>query len=205
MAEARRTFDAVIDRKPPGYVTIAAGLAAGEAAELAGDYPAAIKIYERIAEQKAAVNEDVLSRLGRAALAAGDRAKAAQAFLRVYYEFPLTDAATAAGAQLASLQDQITPPGYKADLGRAQIALRRAALRAMRAPRSRRCKSSAEGDDKELVSLRIAECDFYLKRYAAARDGVQPYLERRLAKGRSAILLSEQPARAGRSRSRTSR
>jgi hypothetical protein len=30
----------------------------------------------------------VLSRLGRAALAAGDRAKAAQAFLRVYYDFP---------------------------------------------------------------------------------------------------------------------
>ncbi len=36
----------------------------------------------------------------------------------------------------------------------------------------------AEGDDKELVDLRVAECDFQLKRYAAARDGVLPYLER---------------------------
>ena len=36
----------------------------------------------------------------------------------------------------------------------------------------------AEGDDKELVDLRVAECDFNLKRYAAARDGVRPYLER---------------------------
>jgi len=27
------------------------------------------------------------------------------------------------------------------------------------------------------VDLRIAECDFYLRRYAAARDGVQPYLD----------------------------
>jgi soluble lytic murein transglycosylase len=36
----------------------------------------------------------------------------------------------------------------------------------------------ASGDDKELVDLRVAECDFQLKRYAAARDGVLPYLER---------------------------
>ncbi len=112
-ADARRTFDAIIDRKAPGYVTIAAGLAAGEAAEAAGDFPAATRIYERIADQKAAVSEDVLARLGRAALAAGDRAKAALAYIRVYYEFPLTDAATVAGQQLAALQDQITRTGYK--------------------------------------------------------------------------------------------
>ena len=39
-------------------------------------------------------------------------------------------------------------------------------------------QGSTDGDDRELVSLRIAECDFNLKRYAAARDGVQPYLDR---------------------------
>ena len=33
------------------------------------------------------------------------------------------------------------------------------------------------GDEREVVDLRIAECDYFLKRYAAARDGVQPYLE----------------------------
>jgi peptidoglycan lytic transglycosylase len=176
VTEARRTLDAVIDRKAPGYVSVAAGLAAGEAAELAGDYKSAITIYERIAEQKGAVNDDVLSRLGRAALAAGDRAKAAQAFMRVYYEFPLTDAATAAGVQLASLQDQVTRPGHKSDLARAQALFNgrrysdaRTAFLAI--------QPSAEGDDRELVSLRIAECDFYLRRYAAARDGVQPFLE----------------------------
>ena len=177
VAEARRTLDAVIDRKAPGYVTIAAGLASGEAAELAGDYPAAVRIYEHIADHKAAISEDVLSRLGRAALAAPNRPRAADAFLRVYYEFPLTDAATAAGVQLASLQDLITHTGYKADLGRAQLLFgarrfddARAAFQAL--------QGVAEGDDKELVGLRVAECDFSLKRYAAARDGVLPYLER---------------------------
>jgi peptidoglycan lytic transglycosylase len=177
VADARRTLDTVIERKVPGYVSVAAGFASGEAAELSGDYAGALAVYERLADQKAAVSEDLLSRLGRAALAAGDRAKAAQAFRRVYYEFPLTDAATAAGAQLASLQDQIARPDTKADLARAQALFvgrrfedARAAFVAL--------QGATEGDDRELVGLRIAECDFNLKRYAAARDGVQPYLDR---------------------------
>jgi peptidoglycan lytic transglycosylase len=176
VADARRTLQEVIERKSPGYVSIAAGLAAGEAAELAGDYAAAVTSYERIAEQKAAVNDDVLSRLGRAALAAGDRAKAAQAFLRVYYDFPLTDAATAAGVQLASLQDQISGPNYKADLARAQALFGARRYTDARTAFSS-LQSTAEGDDKELVALRVAECDFYLRRYAAARDGLQPYID----------------------------
>ena len=176
-ADARRTFDGIIDRKPPGYVASAAGLAAGEAAEAAGDFPAALRIYERIADQKAGVTDEVLSRLARTALAAGDRAKAAQAYLRVYYEFPLTEAATTAGQQLATLQDQFTRTSYKPDLGRAQLLFgakryddARAAFAGIR--------SEADGDDRELIDLRIAECDFYLKRHAAARDGLVPYLER---------------------------
>ena len=175
-AEARRTLDDVIDRKAPGYVSVAAGLAAGEAAELAGEYGTAVNIYEHLAEQKGAVSEELLSRLGRAALATGDRSKAAQAFLRLYYEFPLSDAATAASTQLASLQDQTSRPNYKGDLARAQTLFgakrfseARAAFQAL--------QPAAEGDDKELVALRVAECDFYMKRYPAARDGVQPYLE----------------------------
>ena len=36
----------------------------------------------------------------------------------------------------------------------------------------------ASGDDRELVDLRVAECDFYLRRYEAARDAVRPYMER---------------------------
>jgi soluble lytic murein transglycosylase len=176
VGDARKTLDEVIDRKAPGYVSVAAGLASGEAAELAGDYTAAVTIYQRIADQKGAVNDDVLSRLGRAALAAGDRAKAAQAFLRVYYDFPLTDAAATAAVQLASLQDQISRPNYKADLARAQ-----ALFGARRYTDARTAflslQPAAEGDDKELVGLRIGECDFYLRRYAAARDGVQPYLD----------------------------
>ncbi len=177
VAEARRTLDGVGDRRAPGAVAIAAGLAAGEAAEMAGDVSAAVRIYERISDQPAAVSEDVLMRLGRASLAAGDRARAAQAFIRVYYEFALTDAALAAGPALAALRDQITSTGYKSDLGRAQMLFgARRFAEARTAFQS--LQSLAEGDDREVVNLRVAECDFNLKRYAAARDGVQPYMDR---------------------------
>jgi soluble lytic murein transglycosylase len=177
LADARRTFDALLDRKPPGYVAIAAALASGDVAESAGDYAAAVRIYDRIADQKAAVTDEVLSRLARVALAAGDRTKAAGAYVRVYYEFPLTDAATLAGAQLAGLQDQIRHTGYKLDLGRAQLLFGARRYGEARAA-FQDLQRVAEGDDKELVDLRVAECDFQLKQYAAARDGVLPYLAR---------------------------
>ena len=109
---ARRTFEQVLERKPQGYMSVAAAIGAAEAAEAVADYREAAHIYDRLADHKPAATEDVLSRLGRAALASGDRAKAAQAFLRVYYEFPLTDSAMAAAAQLTGLQDQITRSGY---------------------------------------------------------------------------------------------
>jgi soluble lytic murein transglycosylase len=174
-AAARRGLDALAERKPAGYLGVAAAMGAAEAAEADGDAARAIRIYDQLASNKAAVSDEVLSRLGRAALAAGDRKKAAEAFVRVYYEFPLTASATAAGAQLSSLSDQLERTGYKAEIGRAQLLFgarryseARSAFDALR--------GQVSGDDKELVDLRVAECDFYLKRWAAARDGVQPYL-----------------------------
>ena len=176
-AEARKTFTAVLDRKPQGAVSLRAALAHGEAAEASGDYKGAVEIYQRLAESKGLVTDEVLSRLGRAALAADDRKAAAQAYVRLYYEFALTDAATAAASQLQSLQEHVVKSGYQPDLGRAAMlfgARRYAEARTAFQDLQR----VAGGDDKELVDLRVAECDFYLRRYDSAREGARPYLER---------------------------
>ena len=117
--EAKKTLTAIVDRKPQGAVSLMAALAQGETAEAAGEYRDAVNIYQRLADTQALVTDEVLSRLGRAAIAADDRKTAAQAYVRLYYEFALTDAATAAASQLQSLQDQIVKSGYQADLGRA--------------------------------------------------------------------------------------
>lgn len=174
--EATRILKALVDRKPEGNLGIASLLALGEAAELRGDNPAAQDIYSKASVQKTSAPEDVLMRLGRAALAAGDRKAAAEAYVRVYYEFALSDAATAARAALDSLQDQIVKNSYKLDLGRAALLFgarrysdARDAFQAL--------QGQVSGDDRELVDLRLAECDYFLKRYVAARDALQPYLD----------------------------
>jgi soluble lytic murein transglycosylase len=175
--EARRILEALAARKPAGAISLNAALALGETAEKSGRVADAIEIYRRIADDRHLVSDDVLSRLGAVAMSAGDRKTAAQAYLRVYYEFALSDLATAAASHLATLQDQIVKTGYRQDLGRAAMlfgARRYAEARTA----FQEIQKQAGGDDRELADLRVAESDFHLKRYAAARDGVRPYLER---------------------------
>ena len=50
-----------------------------------------------------------------------------------------------------------------------RAAVRRQAIRAGAAATSRRCGRGADGDDRELVQLRLAECDYFLKRPRRAR------------------------------------
>jgi soluble lytic murein transglycosylase len=176
-ADARRTFESLVQRQPEGHLAIAAALGAGEAAEAAKDFGAAVRIYERLAADRTAVSDEVLSRLGRAALAAGDRRKAAAAYVRVHYEYPLTAAATAAGAQLTGLAGHFTPPGHDVDLSRAELLFgARRYAEAQTAFTSVRGRTS--GDERDLVDLRIARSDFHLRRWAAARDGLRPLLDR---------------------------
>ena len=176
-SQAREALEALLSRKPSGALAASTALALGEVAEGEGDQRKAVAIYQRLAEDQATLNEDVLSRLGRAALAAGDRKTATEAYLRVYYEFALTDAATAAASHLDTLGDQIARTGYKADLGRASMlfgARRYAEARSA----FQEVQPRASGDDRELADLRIAESDFFLKRYESARQALAPYLER---------------------------
>ncbi len=175
--EAEKAFDAVLARKPVGVLAVNAAIGRAESMDLRGDHAGAAGVYETLASNKGAVTEDVLTRLAHAALAAGDRKRAADALLRVYYEFPLSDAAAGAGDALNSLQDVVIKKDYKPDLGRA-LAL----FGAKRYPEARIALQDLQprvsGDDRELVDLRIAECDFFLKHYYAAREEVRPYLEK---------------------------
>jgi soluble lytic murein transglycosylase len=175
LSQARAALEAVEARRPDGALAAAVVLAQGAVAEADGDHRRAVRIYQRLAGEKHLVNEDVLSRLGRAALAASDRKTAAEAYVRVYYEYPLTTAATTAGSRLTGLQDQIVRTGYSADLGRAAMlfgARRYADARAA----YQELRSRVSGGDRALADLRIAQCDYHLKRYPAAREGLRPHL-----------------------------
>ena len=175
-SEAEKAFEAVLAHKPEGYLSVGAMLGKADAAELRGDHAAAAEIYEKLSAQKTVTPEDVLLRLGHASLAAGNRARAAEALLRVYYEFPLSEAATSAAAALAPLQDLITKRDTKLDLGRALMLFGAKRYNEARSA-FQDLQKEVSGDDREVVDLRIAESDYFLKRYAAARDETRPYVD----------------------------
>ena len=185
----RRTLNRLGERKLSGALALAVALAEGEAAEAAADHQAALETYERLAADKTAVSDEVLSRLARAALATGDKKKAAGAFVRLFYEYPLTSAGTAAAAELESLSDLITRRGYDADIGRAQMFFGARRWEEAKVAFSE-VRPHVGGDDRELVELRIAECDYHLGNYTAARNMLRPYTERasRLAEARFFFL-----------------
>jgi soluble lytic murein transglycosylase len=184
-ADARRTFQGLAAKPPIGYLVEAVALREAECDEALGDQAAAMQVYERLAASKTTVPDEVLLRLGRAARASGNSEKAVEAFMRVVYEFPFSDLAAVAGSELDNLPAPPIAAGstrYKLELGRAERLF--GAKRYQPAKLAfESLRPAAQGDDHELVNLRIAECDYFLKRTRAARDGVKPFIEKASRQG----------------------
>jgi soluble lytic murein transglycosylase len=184
-ADARQTFQALRRADPVGYLAEAAAVREAECDEALGDHAAAMAAYERLSKSKTITPDDILMRLGRVARTAGNIGAATEAFSRVVYEFPFGELAALASTELESLPLAPIAPGttrYQLELGRAErlfgakrYAAARTAFEGLRA--------AAHGDDRELVNLRLAECDYFLKRPRVARDGVKPYTEKASRQG----------------------
>ena len=177
-AAARDLFQQLLERRPIGYLAEAAALGAAECAEGLNDYDAAVAIYERLAAAKTTAPDELLMRLGGAAKSAGDNRKAAEAFGRVLYDFPLSSSAPLAQSQYAALPNvqplTVGSQRYKLELGRAERL-----FGARRYADARKVYEAlqplAAGDDREIVDLRLAESDYYQKRVRVARDALKPY------------------------------
>ena len=184
-SDARATFQSLAAKQPVGYLVEATALREAETAEAQNDLQGALDSYERLAATKTTAPDEVLMRIGRLARTIGHKDKAADAYSRVVYEFPFSDAALTASTELETLPVPSIAPGstrYKLELGRAERLF--GAKRYNQARTSfEAVKASAQGDDKELVNLRLAECDYFLKRPRNARDGVKPYLEKASRQG----------------------
>jgi soluble lytic murein transglycosylase len=182
-ADARRTFRALTSNPPVGFLTEAGAIGEAESNEGLGDHSTALAIYERLSRTKTTAPDDVLMRVGRTAESVGDLAKALQAYSQVSYEFPFSDLAPAADLALSRLPNRpALDARFRRDLDRAEKLFAGRRYMAARAA-FEELREAAEGDDRELVSLRLAESDYYLKRTRAARDGVHPYLEKASRQG----------------------
>jgi soluble lytic murein transglycosylase len=192
-AEARTVFQQLQARRPVGYLVQAEALAEAESAEGLRDFEGAVAIYERLAATKTTSPEDLLNRLGLAAKYAGDRHKAAEAFGRVLYDFPLSSAAPAAQVEYAALPNvqplTVGSQRYKLELGRAERL-----FGARRYADARKIyeilRPLAAGDDRDLVELRLAEADYYQKRLRIARDALKPYTTRGSRKGEALFFYA---------------
>ena len=175
-AEARATFQALQAHPLNGFLVEASALREAETDEALGDYAAAVAVYERLAATKTTSPDQVLTSLAKAAKANGDAEKARAAFERVYYEYPFSELATAAADELGS--EPIVPgnPLVRRELARAERLFAAKQYTPARAA-FERIRSAVSGDDRDLVRLRLAEADYYLKRTRAARDAIKPYAE----------------------------
>ena len=191
-ADARQTFQALSARNPAGYLLEAAALREAECDEALNDQGAAMQVYERLSKTRTTQPEDVLMRFGRAAKAAGNTEKATEAYSRLVYEFPFSDLAPVAGGELDNLPVAPIAPGsgrFKLELGRGE-RLFGAKRYAQARPVFEGLRQAARDDDREIVQLRLAECDYFLKRARIARDGVKPYLDKGARQGEALFFYA---------------
>ena len=190
--DAKRTFDSLAAKPPVGYLVEATALRQAECDEALGDQRGALEIYERLSKTKTTAPDDVLMRVGRAAKAIGNSEKAIVAFFGVVYEFPFSDLVPLATAELDHLPVPALTPGsqrYKLELGRGERVFGAKRYSAAQ-PIFESLRPQASQDDRELIDLRLAESDYFLKHVRAARDGVKPYTEKASRQGEALFFYA---------------
>ena len=119
-------------------------------------------------------------RLGRNAIKVGATDVAARAFAAVYYESPLAPEAAAAKTELAKLEPallKVSRETFPRAFGRAERLYAARQFTDARSAFEDLKPFSAEGD-RDLIELRIAQCEFGLKRYAATSTALHTYTAR---------------------------
>ena len=178
LVDADAAFTSADALRPDGALSELLPLRIAEVALARGDARRAVDILARLNPEKANAPEQVLVMVARAAERAGDRDAALKAYRRLYYDYPTSQEAVDGQAGIERLQTADVIPGdrFKQELTRAERlfsvkrwAQARAAFDAL--------SRAAQGDDDALIDLRIAECDYYLDRFRAARDRLQPHLK----------------------------
>lgn len=178
---ALETLRGIVDASPPGFVVEAATLAAGEILDTLDREAEAVAWYERLLARTTVGTAEILYRLAQAALAVGDRQKAAEILQRVYDEFPTSEQARLAAIDLKALADLVPVPGtrarYAGDLARAERLTSAGRWEEARAAWLD-LRALAPEEDRPHIDLRLATCEVALRRFRAARDRLRPYLGR---------------------------
>lgn len=173
LATARRLQSS----SPTGYLGEASLWLMTDAATAAGEAGEAYRSMQKLAAGPTVESAALVQlRLGQTALDAGDRATGVRGLSAVYFENPVTTEAADAASALTKIG---ALPKASADTAGAFLA-RAERLFAGRQYTDARAvfdsiKTLVKGDDRDTVLLRLAECDFYLKRYAATLAALRTF------------------------------
>ncbi|MEO5823012.1 MAG: transglycosylase SLT domain-containing protein [Vicinamibacteraceae bacterium] len=170
---AREAFHAIVATQPAGVLGEWALVGEAMAAEQSSDFPAAAALYETLSKNKPEEPDAVLLGLARTLTASGNRDRALQVYRDLYYGYPLSDVAGDARTQMIAL-GAATARDDARELARAEQLF--TARRYADAQTAFETVPPRNGDERELVALRIAECHHYLGRHRQAIAALQPYL-----------------------------
>ena len=163
---ARRTLTALRAARPAGFLAEAATLQLAEISTTQRDYAAAVALYDEALTLKPGAPDDILLRLARAAASAGDRERALETYQTIYYEWPTSEAADAARIEMpitALGPATAGTPRFARELARAErLFTERRYADAREAFEG--LSAAANGDEAEVVQLRLAESDYFLRR-----------------------------------------
>jgi soluble lytic murein transglycosylase len=169
----------LLAREPEGALGEAAHWLAIDAADATGDLARAMPYLEALIARRPSAHEQAHLRLGRAALAAGRRDVAFESFRRLYYEYALSAEAVEAEQELTALDPGWRRPStatYELELGRAQRFF--GARRYADARKTfESIRPAATREDRVLIDLRLAQCEYHLGRYTTARTALRRFLD----------------------------
>ena len=176
--EADAIFTSMMTLRPDGYLREAVPLRLAEVAVARQDAARAETVLRGLIAEELASPEEAWLALALVEETLSHRDHALELYRRIYYDRPLSAEAIDAQSGIERLQSSSV---ISADL------VARAQRRAQRLFEARRwaqaragfeaIAKSVEHDTSDLIALRIAECDYYLDRHRAARDGLKPLLK----------------------------
>lgn len=175
--EAETAFASIVSQNPSGYLSEAAPLRQAEAREARGDYAGAEAIYEGLVQRKLAAPQTAWLKLGMMAEMTGHRDRAREAFRYVIDRFPLTQEASESELGLERIKgfDLDAPNGAAKELERAGALF--AARRLSQAKNAyERVRKYVDGQDRDLVVIRLAAIDALNGRARTARDTLRRYV-----------------------------
>jgi soluble lytic murein transglycosylase len=175
-AEADSVLSVLQQRTPAGFLREGVPLRLAEVAQARQDNARAERILRDLKWDEVSAPDEALAKLGAVEELVGHRDHALETYRRLYYDYPLSALGEDARfgierlQSLASLPDDVTSRA----LTRAEKLFSARRWTDARAAFENIARG-VQGDNKDLVALRLAECDYRLDRYRAARDGVKPF------------------------------